>query len=171
MLFRSWNKNYKNFSKDKFYYDKGAEKKLVLEKLASFEKNDLKAYDKMYDDGLEIIRDTLIEAFEKDTKKTVTYLNRAIVGKDESVPLLVIKAYGTNYKILTDEDDVAVFLPKTKKVKCTSSPTSKQDFFIELISTPSDKMILKFAVRTNKVGDEHKLGQFFNLAVKFNGVK
>lgn len=166
-----WNKNYKNFSKDKFNYDKGAEKKSVLEKLSSFEKNDLKAYDKMYDDGLEIIRDTLISVFEKDTKKTVNYLNKAIVGKDETVPLLVVKAYGKNYKILTDEDDVAVFLPKTKKVKCTSSTSSKQDFFIELQSTATDKMLLKFSVRTNKVGDEHKLGQFYNLAVKFNGVK
>jgi hypothetical protein len=25
-------------------------------------------------------------------------------------------------------------------------------------------------VRTNKTGDLHKLGQFFNLAVKFNGI-
>ena len=31
-------------------------------------------------------------------------------------------------------------------------------------------MGLEFAVRSNKVGDDHKLGQFFNLAVKFNGV-
>ena len=166
-----WNKTYKNFSKDKFYYDKGPERRQVLEKLDSFEKNDLKEYDKMYDNDLEIIRDTLMEVFEKNTKKTVDYLNKAIVGKDESVPLLVIKAYGTNYKILTDEDDVAVFLPKTKSVKCMASPSSKQDFFIQLTATATDRMTLKFSVRTNKTGSEHKLGQFYNLAVKFNGVK
>jgi len=166
-----WNKTYKSFSKDKFYYDKGPEKKEVLKKLEAFERNDLKEYEKMYDNDLEIIRDTLMEVFEKNTKKTVDYLNKAIVGKDESVPLLVIKAYGTNYKILTDEDDVAVFLPKTKSVKCMASPSSKQDFFIELTATAIDRMTLKFSVRTNKTGSEHKLGQFYNLAVKFNGVK
>jgi hypothetical protein len=167
-----WEKTYKNFSSDRYHYDKGPEKKAVIVKLASMEKNDEKLYNKEYDNNLDIIRKYLTDTFEKDVKKTVNYLNGAIVGKDESVPLLVIKAYGTNYKILTDEDDVAVFLPKTKKVKSYPSTTSKQDFFIELIgSTSSDKMVLKFAVRTNKTGDEHKLGQFYNLAVKFNGVK
>ena len=165
-----WNKTYKSFSKDRFFYDKGQEKKEVLEKLSFLEKNDLREYDKMYDDNLDIIRIALTEAFEKNVTKTVNYLNTAIAGKDESVPLLVIKAYSTNYKILTDEDDVAVFLPKVKSVKCEISKTSKQDFYIILTATAADKLKLKFAVRTNKTGDEHKLGQFFNLAVKFNGV-
>jgi hypothetical protein len=39
-----------------------------------------------------------------------------------------------------------------------------------LIANASEKLVLKFAVRTNKSGDEHKLGQFYNLAVKFNGI-
>jgi len=166
-----YKKTYKSFSTDRFNYDKGQNKKELIEKLAFLEKNDEKEYNKMYDDNLDIIRKYLTETFQKDVKKTVTYLNGAIVGKDETVPLLVIKAYGTNYKILTDEDDVAVFLPKTKSIKSYPSTSSKQDFFIELIASPNDKMVLKFAVRTNKTGDEHKLGQFYNLAVKFNGVK
>lgn len=166
-----WETTYKNFSKDKYNYDRGSEKKSVIEKLAAFEKHDLKLYDEAYDNNLEIIRNCLCDVFNADVKKTVDYLNVAIVGKVEGVPLLVVKAYGTNYKILTDEDDVAVFLPKTKKINCYSSTSSKQDFFIELIASNSEKMLLKFAVRTNKTGDEHKLGQFYNLAVKFNGVK
>jgi hypothetical protein len=165
-----WKKTYKKFSANKFYYDKGQEKKEVIEKLAHLEKTDLKEYDKLYDDGLDIIRNVLTATFAKNVAKTVQYLNVAIAGKDESVPLLVIKAYGTNYKILTDEDDVAVFLPKVKKIKSYPSTTSKQDFYIELFGSGSEKLLLKFAVRTNKTGDEHKLGQFFNLAVKFNGV-
>ena len=165
-----WKKTYKKFSANKFYYDKGQEKKDVIAKLAHLEKTDVKEYDKLYDEGLDIIRDVLTATFAKNVQKTVQYLNVAIAGKDESVPLLVIKAYGTNYKILTDEDDVAVFLPKVKKIKSYPSTTSKQDFYIELFGSGNEKLLLKFAVRTNKTGDEHKLGQFFNLAVKFNGV-
>ena len=138
--------------------------------MASLEKADVKEYDKLYDDNLDIIREYLTEVFEKNVKKTIGYLNTAIAGKDESVPLIVIKAFSTNYKILTDEDDVAVFLPKVKKIKAYASTTSKQDFYIELSANGSEKLKLKFAVRTNKTGDEHKLGQFFNLAVKFNGI-
>ena len=29
---------------------------------------------------------------------------------------------------------------------------------------------LKFSIRTNKTGTSHKLGQYINLAVKFNGI-
>jgi hypothetical protein len=166
-----WNKTYKSFTKDRFNYDKGTEKKAIIEKLAFLEKNDPKSYNKMYDDNLDIVRKYLNEAIERDVKKTVTYLNKAIANKDEVVPLLVLKAFGSNYKVLTDEDDVSIFLPKVKKVKSYSSTTSKQDFYIELFSSSTDKLLLKFAVRTNKTGDEHKLGQFYNLAVKFNGVK
>jgi hypothetical protein len=38
------------------------------------------------------------------------------------------------------------------------------------MGSATEKLKMKFAVRTNKTGDEHKLGQFFNLAVKFNGI-
>ena len=165
-----YNKVYKRFSSDKTTYDKGQSKKDILSKLSHYEKTDLAGYDKTYDEGLVIIRDTLIKIFEKNVKTTVDYLNKAIGGQDESVPLLVVKAYGKDYKILTDEDDVVVFLPKVKKIKCYASTSSKQDFFIELIASSTDKLVLKFAVRTNKTGDEHKLGQFYNLAVKFNGI-
>lgn len=165
-----YNKVYKRFSSDKTNYDKGSSKKEVLLKLSSLEKTDLTEYDKTYDEGLVIIRDTLTKVFEKNVKTTVDYLNTAIGGTTGGVPLLVVKAYGTSYKILTDEDDVVSFLPKVKKIKSYGSTTSKQDFYIDLIANASEKLVLKFAVRTNKSGDEHKLGQFYNLAVKFNGI-
>lgn len=166
-----WQKVYSLFGTNQLFYDK-KDKQDTIKKLANLEKTDVKQYDKFYDNGLEIIRNTLIETFENDVKKTVNYLRKAIVGDDGDVPLLVLKAFGTNYKILTDEDDVAIFLPKVKKIKCYASTTSKQDFYIEMIGSKVDeKLKLKFAVRTNKTGDEHKLGQFFNLSVKFNGIE
>jgi hypothetical protein len=128
-----YNKVYKRFSSDKTNYDKGSSKKEVLLKLSSLEKTDLTEYDKTYDEGLVIIRDTLTKVFEKNVKTTVDYLNTAIGGTTGGVPLLVVKAYGTSYKILTDEDDVVSFLPKVKKIKSYGSTTSKQDFYKEAV--------------------------------------
>ena len=162
---------YFKFSTSKEGYDKIA-KRQTITKLAELEKSNPKEYNELYDKGLTMIRNTLVEAFPRDVKKTVNYLREAITGEAGDVPLLVLKAFNTNVKVLTDEDDVGVFLAKTKKVKCYASTTSKQDFFIELIAgKETDKLVMKFSVRTNKTGDDHKLGQFFNLAVKFNGVK
>ena len=103
-------------------------------------------------------------------KKTVAYFNEAIVGKDKNVPLILVKAFNDTYKIDTSDDDVEVFLPRTKKITSEISKSSKQNFTIQLIENTRSKMGLEFSVRSNKVGDDHKLGQFFNLAVKFNGV-
>jgi hypothetical protein len=161
---------YKDFSNSRDKYDDRSQKKQTISKLAALEKKNVNQYNALYDKGLDMIRNTLTQSFEMDVKTTVDYLRAAIVGDGGEVPLLVLKAFGTEVKILTDEDDVGVFLPKTKKIKSYSSTTSKQDFYIELIASNSEKLKMKFAVRTNKVGDEHKLGQFYNLSVKFNGI-
>jgi hypothetical protein len=46
--------------------------------------------------------------------------------------------------------------------------SGKQDFNIEL--SDGSVMSMAFTTRTNKVGAMHKLGQFQNLAVKFNKI-
>lgn len=165
-----YNEIYKEFSDFPKTYDDRPNKKQTIEKLAELEKKNVMQYNQLYDKSLDMIRNTLTQSFELNVKTTVDYLRTAIVGDAGVVPLLVLKAFGTQVKVLTDEDDVAVFLPKTKQVKCYPSTTSKQDFYIELIAGPTEKLKMKFAVRTNKTGDEHKLGQFYNLSVKFNGI-
>lgn len=160
---------YMKFSDTESGYDKLAKKQTLI-KLDEMEKTDVNQYNELYNIGLDIIRDALTKSFEKDVKTTVDYLRAAIVGQAGDVPLLVLKAYNSTVKVLTDEDDVGIFLPKTKKVKSYPSPTSKQDFYIELIASNNEKLKMKFAVRTNKTGVEHKLGQFYNLSVKFNGI-
>jgi hypothetical protein len=165
-----YNEIYKEFSDFPKTYDDRPNKKQTIEKLAELEKKNVMQYNQLYDKGLDMIRNTLTESFQMNVKTTVDYLRTAIVGDAGIVPLLVLKAFGTQVKVLTDEDDVAVFLPKTKQIKSYPSTTSKQDFYIELIASPTEKLKMKFAVRTNKTGDEHKLGQFYNLSVKFNGI-
>jgi hypothetical protein len=161
---------YNRFGVDMNYDKTGLSKVKLIKQLSELEVTDIKKYNELYDINLDIIRKTLTLAFESNVKNTVEYLQSAIVGDSSGVPLMVLKAFNNKVKVLTDEDDVGVFLPKTKKIKSYSSTTSKQDFYIELINSPTDKLKMKFAVRTNKTGDLHKLGQFFNLAVKFNGI-
>ena len=51
-----------------------------------------------------------------------------------------------------------------------AAKTAKQDFIIAL-TCDNETTELKFSMRTNKSGIYHKLGQYTNLAVKFNGIK
>lgn len=151
-------------------YDK-SKKKETIQILEHLEKSDLKHYDNMYDIGLNIIRNSLIDLFKKDLKKTLSWVNSAIIGESTDVPLVLVKAYEDKYQILNEEDDIHAFLPKVSKINAYISTTSKQDFFLELVdSKQTHKLKLKFSVRTNKTGSEHKLGQFYNLAVKFTGL-
>jgi hypothetical protein len=165
-----YKKVYTQFGVTGDYEKAGLEKVKLIKKLGEFERSNLKKYNELYDINLDAIRQALVLAFEKNVKRTTDYLQTAIVGKSGTVPLLVLKAYSNKVKVLTDEDDVGIFLPKTKKIKAYPSTTSKQDFYVELIASPTEKLKMKFAVRTNKTGDLHKLGQFYNLAVKFNGI-
>ena len=50
------------------------------------------------------------------------------------------------------------------------SISSKQNFDIRIKQYSKVLGSMNMAVRSNKVGVEHKLGQFFNLAVKYNGL-
>jgi hypothetical protein len=67
-------------------------------------------------------------------------------------------------------DSVSIFVPRTVEIKAYASSTSKQDFFIDMITKNGEKLSLKFAIRSNKGTLDHKLQQFFNLAIKFNGL-
>jgi hypothetical protein len=107
--------------------------------------------------------------FNTNHQKTINWIKSAILGENDGTPLVVVKAFSDKYTVLTDDDVISMFLPKVKDISVTKSTSSKQDFFIELIAG-QEKLKMKFAVRTNKTGVEHKLGQFFNLSVKFNGI-
>jgi hypothetical protein len=149
-------------------YD-SSDRRNTLKILDALETNNPTMYNSLYDTGLDIVRTYLCDMFKADYKKTIKWIRTAILGESD-VPLVVVKAYNSTYEIVTDDDDISVFLPKVKAISATKSPTSKQDFYIELIAG-SEKLKMMFSVRTNKSGVEHKLGHFYNLSVKFNGIK
>lgn len=178
-LYESWKKE----SYEQFYtkipnilpyeqYGKAAMVKVIGE----FERKNPVLYEKLYDSQLEWLRDKLINFFNENQPTTKEWMTSKIVGDDSklgNIPLVVLKAFGTEAEELEDDDVVGACLGRVKKqggIKATKSTSSKQDFNISL-TCKAKTTNLSFAVRTNKVGAEHKLGQFLNLSLKFKGVK
>ena len=118
---------------------------------------------------LELCRQSLIEAFNGNLDSVKSFILKQILGEDESVPLVVVKAVGTNYDIITAENDIKTFLPTVQSVKAIPLST-KQNWQIQLKSK-TDTMKLNMSTRTNKPKPLNKIAQGYNLAVKFVGLE
>lgn len=141
----------------------------AIDIIEDYKKNQPKQYDSLYDTMLEICRDAVIAAVNKNKSDTESYIIKQVLKKDANVPLVVVKAYGLSYKMVTDEDKLEQFLPRAKTITARKSDTSKQDWFIDL-KAGSDTLTMKMAIRTNKPEPNNKIAQGFNLAIKFNGL-
>jgi hypothetical protein len=178
-LYDSWKKE----SYEKFYtgipniltYDKYGKAPMV-KVIGEFERKNLSSYEQLYDNQLSWLREKLINYFNENQSETKKWMTSKIVGDDSklgNIPLIVLKAYGTEVKELKDDDIVGACLGRVKSkngIKATKSLSSKQDFTISL-TCKAKTTNLNFVVRTNKTGAEHKLGQFLNLSLKFKGTK
>ncbi len=165
-----YDNTYSKIGKLNEYYDETAFRPKTFEVLEAFERDNPTKYEKYYDANLAIIRNKLGYTMTKDFKKFKKYCFSEILKKSE-VPVTIIKAFGLQYKEVKDSNRLAVVLNDANKVEAKPSKTSKQNFDICLYN--GNKLIgtMNMAVRSNKVGVQHKLGQFFNLAVKYNGLK
>jgi hypothetical protein len=178
-LYESWKKeSYEQFYKtipNILSYDQYG-KSAMVRVIGEFERKNLLAYEKLYDNQLEWLREKLINFLNENQPMAKKWMTSKIVGDDlklGNIPLIVLKAYGTEVKELEDDDVVGACLSRVKKqggIKAAKSSSSKQDFNISL-TCRAKTTNLNFSVRTNKSGIEHKLGQFLNLSLKFKGVK
>ena len=105
-------------------------------------------------------------------QKTKKWLLQSLANEDKEVPLVVVKTTSITARRDKSTDLLTEALASVKSIVASPNPksgTSKQGWFITL----SDGSVLEldFTTRTNKVGSLHKMGQFANLAVKFNKVK
>ena len=146
--------------------------------VGEFEKEQSTRYELLYDEQLKWVRQTICDLINKNPEKAKRWLLQEVAKEDPNVPLVVIKAYGDKYpsgiKKLEDEDllkNCVVDSKKTNGIKAyPDKGGSKQSWFIDL-TCKTHTTTLKFSIRTNKTGASHKLGQYVNLAVKFNGIK
>lgn len=151
-------------------YDLGKNRQITKKNLLIYEKKQNSKYEKDYDYMLETCRKIIIKNLNEDVTITKKYLQKNIAKPIDVPGLIVLKAIDSRTEIKTDMDSVSVFLPKTTDLKVYPSITSKQDFNIDLIAKNGNSITLKFAIRSNKGTLDHKLQQFYNLAIKFNGV-
>lgn len=151
-------------------YDLGKSRQLTKKSLLNFERKNRKLYEQYYDYMLETCRQVVVKNLNNDITETKKYIKNNIAKPIDIPGLIVLKAIDSRTEIKTDMDSVSIFIPRTIEINSYVSSTSKQDFYIDLITKNGDTLSLKFAIRSNKGTLDHKLQQFFNLAIKFNGL-
>jgi len=137
--------------------------------LWSYENKNMRAYNDKYDESLDIIREHVIDIISADLNKFKSWCKSAILKLASDT--IIIKASGNSVKEVKDTNKLGALLPQTKKISAYKSKTSKQNFNIDLYAERNILLgTMEMSIRTNKSGKEHKLQQFFNLAVKYNGL-
>ena len=139
-----------------------------------FEKRDRDSemkYNQLYDKNLAIIKDELIKLIgdPKNFEKARAWITEKVAQQQQDVPLVVVKA--TQFTARRDKasDLLVEAVAAVKKISAEITKVGgKQAFTVKLVDGTKVKM--DFTARTNKVGANHKMGQFTNLAVKFNKV-
>jgi len=120
--------------------------------------------DKYYNQYLELVRQGLIDRFNKDKKATMKFIKDGILREAPDVPTMVIKASGSDYSEITDRNEVGVFLPQVEFITAKNGKT-KQDFILEL---KSGSEIVKMGM-TTRSSSGGKLKQF-SLKVTYVGI-
>ena len=142
--------------------------------VGQFERTNKTLYEKLYDAQLEWLRSTMIDLINNNPVEAKRWLIEEVVKEQQGVPLIVIQSSGPNLNDVhevNDEDVIknCVSVSKANKGISARTGSGKQGWIIDLTCN-SHTTSLNFSIRTNKSGTSHKLGQYVNLAVKFNGV-
>ena len=154
-------------------YDTGKGRNITGKILKDFNRTNNKKYEQYYDEQLEIMREAIIDLFNKNPKQSFKYIKENILRNAPDVPTIVIKGVGDDFQQVTDDDEVGVFLAVTKYIVAYKSTKSKQNWHIDLVSGGGkETLTMNMVIRSNKGGHAgvKKLGQYFNLSVKFNSV-
>ena len=154
-------------------YDTGKGRKITGNVLKDFNRKNNKKYEQYYDEQLEIMRGAIIDLFNKNPKQSFKYIKENILRNAPDVPTIVIKGVGDDFQQVTDDDEVGVFLAVTKYIVAYKSKKSKQNWHIDLVSGGGkETLTMNMVIRSNKGGHAgvKKLGQYYNLSVKFNSI-
>tara|TARA_B100000131_G_scaffold286868_1_gene297107 strand:- start:56 stop:1393 length:1338 start_codon:yes stop_codon:yes gene_type:complete len=130
-----------------------------------------KKYNELYDKNLAIIKDELINLIGKKSnfEKAKEWIKEKVAQQQQDVPLVVVKATQSTARRDKASDLLIEAVSAVKQINAELTDVGgKQAFTVKLIDGTKVKM--DFTARTNKVGANHKMGQFTNLAVKFNKV-
>lgn len=146
-------------------------KQQMTQIVGQFEKAAPREYERLYDMQLEWLRKNVVDIINSNQEKAKAWLLQEVCKEQQDVPLVVIQSSGSrlsNVKEVTDEDIIKECVSVAKRVHARVG-TGKQNWHIDLTCNERTTT-LNFTIRTNQTGVKHKLGQYVNLAVKFNGV-
>ncbi len=146
----------------------------MTSEVAKFEMSNKDQYNALYDAQLDWLRRVIIDLINSNQEKAKQWLMNEVVKEQQDVPLVVIQSSGPNLNDVhhvTDEDEIKNCISVSKKNKgiWAREGSGKQAWHIDLTCN-AYTTTLNFSIRTNKSGSGHKLGQYTNLAVKFNGI-
>ena len=112
----------------------------------------------------------MIKLLNSDFKKTKSWLLEKVAQQQQDVPLVVVKATDKNAKRDKSTDMLIEAIASVKKIQAQNVLRGKSKQSWNVMLSDGSKLKMDFTTRTNKVGAMHKMGQFTNLAVKFNKV-
>ena len=136
-------------------------------KTFEFEQENEAEYNRLYDSNLSIIRDELINLFNNNFTTAKKYITQKIAYSGFATPAITVKATETDARLDNTNEKLSAALTSVTSLRAQVG-SGKQDF--NIILSDGSVMSMAFTTRTNKVGASHKLGQFQNLAVKFNKI-
>ena len=139
----------------------------LAQQLGRFERENSTEYNRLYDINLELVRNAIVRLFNSNITKTRKFIKREILKTHLKTPFIKVKATQTTAYIDNTYDQLSAGLEAATSI-VASPGASKQEFVIKL--TDGITLDMEFSARTNKSGFLHKLGQFENLAVKFNAI-
>ncbi len=140
----------------------------LAQQLGKFEKENPKEYNRLYDINLSLVKQAVINLFNSDIKKTRKFIKSQILKTQLKTPFIKVKATMTTAYVDNTYDQLQAGLEAATSIVASDAGGSKQDFVITL--TDGITLNMEFSARSNKSGFLHKLGQFENLAVKFNAI-
>ena len=139
----------------------------LAQQLGRFERENSTEYNRLYDINLELVRDAIVRLFNSNITKTRRFIRTEILKTQLKTPFIKVKATTATAYIDNTYDQLSAGLEAATSI-VASPGASKQEFLIKL--TDGITLDMEFSARTNKSGFLHKLGQFENLAVKFNAI-
>ena len=139
----------------------------LAQQLGKFEKENPKEYNRLYDINLSLVRDAMVRLFNSDIKKTRKFIKSQILKTQLKTPFIKVKTTQSTAYIDNTYDQLSAGLEAATSI-IASPGGSKQEFILKL--TDGITLDMEFSARTNKSGFLHKLGQFENLAIKFNAI-
>lgn len=168
-LYNTESGNIVDITKDNFYVynDKNASSSDMFTVLEWYEKYDSNAYKQKYYEIQEYLRDTIADLISDNQEEFRQYMMDKM-GLSGSFPLIILKATGKGVEeVKGSSKEKMLQILQTEDLNFVKHPGDKS-----LIQhTLKDGKIMTFQIRSKSTGVKHMLGEYYNQAFMFKGVK